>query len=128
MQDADEVHTQFEDALDTDSEEDGYDSDVERERKIDYKSKTYVSRQDPTKTRSKVAKRRSNAKRNKFNRSHPALTKTVQKGERVRRRACGWLSVSVEREKGWGTQGGVGSKKSAVTKEAMLLLLILCLL
>lgn len=39
---ADEVSLNVDD-VDTDSEEEGYDSDVEREKAINYVSKTYVS-------------------------------------------------------------------------------------
>ncbi|EGD80929.1 hypothetical protein PTSG_01512 [Salpingoeca rosetta] len=81
MADADEVHHQFSDASDTDSEEEGYDSDVTRERSIDYTTKAYHSRQDPSDRQSKIAKRRSNAKKNKFGRgrAHAAKSKPAIK-------------------------------------------------
>eukprot|EP00043_Microstomoeca_roanoka_P006737 m.65510 g.65510 ORF g.65510 m.65510 type:complete len:1912 (-) comp13543_c0_seq2:42-5777(-) len=59
----------YSDASDTDSEEEGYDSDVVRERSIDYTTKTYISRQDPKERKSKLAKHRSNAQREKFGRA-----------------------------------------------------------
>eukprot|EP01147_Barroeca_monosierra_P006723 gene6723-357_t len=62
----DEMHEQYGGLSDTDSEEEGYDSDVERERNIDYKTKTYIGRGDALECKSKLAKRRKRSKRDVF--------------------------------------------------------------